>query len=163
VAAEDSADRDLRGRVSQQSLVSQMDRPTERHDLPHRVSEVMPGTSPGLACDGSVICRGEKPVMLPEKADDASLLVERDELPLEASLQRDRVVVPSRGSCIRRVSRLRCRSGLCHDDERAQASESCSQVSYLRFGDRAAARAREPLVSLVRGTLHEAERAAGTT
>jgi hypothetical protein len=123
VAAEDSADRDLRGRVSQQPLISEMDRPTERHDLPHRVSEVMPGTSQGLACDGSVMCRGEKPVMLPEREDDASLLVERDELPLEASLQRDRVVVPSRGSCIRRVSRLRCRSGLCHDDERAQASE----------------------------------------
>ena len=123
VAAEDSADRDSRWSVSEQSFRPPVNRMAEHHDLPRRASKVTPRLPQGPACDGAVLFRSEKAVMLREEADGAPLLVERNELPLEAGLQADRVM-PSCGSYyIRRMSRLRCRSGLCHEDERAQASE----------------------------------------
>jgi hypothetical protein len=62
--------------------------------------------------------------MLLEEVHDASRLADHDELPLEACLQRaGSVMVRYRASRLRRVVQFRCRSGLCHDEERAQANE----------------------------------------
>ena len=97
-------------------------------DLPCGRREPRLGARKRLPCDNSVPSRMQKRPVRLEETDRASCLTGDGQLSLEATRQRGVMPDLRRSySCSRSLVQLRCRSGLCDHNERAQANEYGSQ------------------------------------
>jgi len=128
VPPEDRPDRDprrgLRQPASLSPRIARPDQPSVVADRAGHPGEATSRHREGLARDRPLLAGAqERPVRL-EEADRAAEPASRCELLLETMVERHGAVLPLRARRLWRPLRsARYRSGLCHEEERAQANE----------------------------------------